>query len=92
MDLFPYFESAICSKIFEQLVYKELSIVFTDNNMISPNHSGLRSRDSCVNQSITITHEIYKSFDDGHEARGVFLDKLKAFDKVWYEDYFSNYL
>ena len=27
------------------------------------------------------THEIYKSFDDGYEVRGVFLDISKAFDK-----------
>ena len=30
------------------------------------------------------THEIYKSFDDGYEVRGVFLDISKAFDKVWH--------
>ena len=41
--------------------------------------------DSCVNQLIAITHEIYKSFDDGLEVRGVFLDISKAFDKVWHE-------
>ena len=29
-------------------------------------------------------HEIYQSFDDGFEVRGVFfLDISKAFDKVW---------
>ena len=27
---------------------------------------------------------MYKSFDDGWEVRGVFLDILNAFDKVWY--------
>ena len=35
--------------------------------------------------SIKITHEIYKSFDDGLEVRSVFLDISKAFDKVWDE-------
>ena len=29
-------------------------------------------------------HEIYKSFDDGYEVRGVFLDISRAFDKVWH--------
>ena len=29
---------------------------------------------------------MYKSFHDGYEVRGVFLDILKAFDKVWYDD------
>ena len=34
---------------------------------------------------MSITHEIYKSFDKGHEVRGVFLDISKAFDKVWHD-------
>ena len=33
-----------------------------------------------------LTHEIYKSFDEGHEVRGVFLDISKSFDKVWHGD------
>ena len=46
--------------------------------MTSPNQSGFRAGDSCVNQLIAITHEIYKSFDDGLEVRGLF-------DKGWHE-------
>ena len=30
-----------------------------------------------------ITHNIYQSFDDGHETRAIFLDISNAFDKVW---------
>ena len=32
---------------------------------------------------ISITHEINKAFDSGHEVRAIFLDISKAFDKVW---------
>ena len=53
--------------------------------MISPNQSGFRPGDSFVNQLLAITHEIYKSFDEGFEVRGVFLDISKAFDNVWHE-------
>ena len=53
--------------------------------MIAPNQSGFKTGDSCTNQFISITHEIYKSFDDGYEVRGVFLDISKAFDKVWHQ-------
>ena len=53
--------------------------------MISPNQSGFRPSDSCFNQLIAIIDEIYKSFDDGLEVRGVFLDISKTFDKVWHE-------
>ena len=69
----------ICSKIFERLIYNEM---FTENNLISPNQSGFRPGVSCVNQLLAITHEIYKSFDEGFEVRGVFLDISKAFDKA----------
>ena len=55
---------------------------FIQNDLITTNQSGLRASDSCINQLISITHEIYKSSD---EVRGVFLDILKAFDKVWYQ-------
>ena len=55
---------------------------FIENGLISQNQSGLKPGDSFINQLLSITHEIYKSFDDGWEVRGAFLDILKAFDKV----------
>ena len=55
---------------------------FTKNNLISDNQSGFKPRDSCVNQLLSVTHEIYQSFDDNLEVRAVFLDMSKAFDKV----------
>ena len=76
----------ICSKTSERLIYNKLFTFFTDNNLISPNQSGFRPGDSCVNQLIAITHKIYKSLDDGLEVRGVFLDISKAFDKAWHEE------
>ena len=56
--------------------------IFTENNLISPNQSGFKPRDSCVNELLTITQKIFKLFDEGFEVRGVFLDISKAFDKV----------
>ena len=58
---------------------------FIENDLISLNQSGFKPGDSCINQLLSITHEIYKSFDDGWEVRGVFLDISKAFDKVWHQ-------
>ena len=74
----------ICGKVFERLVYNSLFEYFIENGLISPNQSGFTSGDSCTNQLISITHEIYQFFDDGFEVRGVFLDISKAFDKVWH--------
>ena len=55
--------------------------------LLNPNQSGFRPSDSCVNQLIAITHEIFKAFDCNPylEVRSVFLDISKAFDKVWHE-------
>ena len=58
---------------------------FIENKLISSNQSGFKPGDSCVNQLVFITDKIYKSFDEGHEVRGVFLDISKAFDKVWHD-------
>ena len=58
---------------------------FLDNNLISSKQSGIKLGDSCINQLIAITHDIFTGFDDGLELRGVFLDISKAFDKVWQE-------
>ena len=75
----------ICGKIFEKLIFNEMFKFFIENELISPNQSGFKPGDSCINQLLAITHEIYKSFEDGFEVRDVFLDISKAFDKVWHE-------
>ena len=72
----------MCGKIFERLLYKEIFSFFIENGLISHNQSGFKPGDFCINQFLSITHEIYKSFDDAWEVRGVFLDITKAFDKV----------
>ena len=75
----------ICSKIFEILLFNELYKFFNENDLLSSYQSGFRSGDPCINQFLSITHEIYHSFDNDLEVRGVFLDISKAFDKVWHE-------
>ena len=49
---------------------------FIANNLISKNQSGFRPGDSCINQPLFITHEIFQSFDDNLEVRAVFLEFL----------------
>ena len=46
---------------------------------------GFQPGDSCINQLLSITHEIFTSFDNGLGVRSVFLDISKAFGKVWHE-------
>ena len=49
---------------------------------MSPKQSGFRPGGFCINQLLSINHEIVSAFDIGLEVRGLFLDILKAFDKV----------
>ena len=72
----------ICGKILERLMFNEMFNFFIENKLISSNQSGFKPGDSCINQLLSITHEIYKSFDMALEVRSVFLDISKAFDKV----------
>ena len=70
--------------MFERLIY-DMFTLFAENNLISPNQLRFRPRDSCVNQLLAITQEIYQLFDEGFEVRGIFLELSKAFDKVCHE-------
>ena len=75
----------ICGKIFERLIFNEMFIYFSANKLISKNQSGFQPGNSCINQLLSITYEIFTSLDNGLEVRSVFLDISKAFDKVWHE-------
>ena len=72
----------VSGKFFERLIFNEMFSFFLANNLLAPNQSGFKPGCSCINQLLSITHEIYSSFDNGFEVRSVFLDISKAFDKV----------
>ena len=44
----------VFGKIFEEFIF---------NRIYNPNQSGFRSSDSCINQLLAITHEIFEVFD-----------------------------
>ena len=77
----------ICSEIFEKVIFVSIFNFMIQNNHLNGCQSGFRSNDCCINQLISITHNIYHTFDANPslEVRGVFLDLSKAFDKVWHE-------
>ena len=80
-DYRPVSLPSICGKILKRLMSNEMFNIFIENELISPSQSGFKPGDFCVNQLLSITHEIYKPFNKGHEVRGVFLDILKALTK-----------
>ena len=77
----------ICGKIFEKLIFDCIYEHLTDNQLITPNQSGFRPRDSTINQLLYVTHSIRTTFEEypSRETRAVFVDISKVFDKVWHE-------
>ena len=64
-------------------MFNEMFGFFIENDLISQHQSGFKPGDSCINQLLPITHEIYQSFDESFDVRSVFFDISKAFDKLW---------
>ena len=75
----------ICAKILEKIVFDHVYSYLNKNRLLSKNQSGFRPGDSTIYQLISITTNIYESFEKYDETRAVFLDISKAFDKVWHE-------
>ena len=77
----------IFGKIFEKIIFDRLYNFLLQDELLNPNQSDFRPSDSCVNQLIAITHEIFEAFDcnPSLEVKSVFLDISKTFDKVWHE-------
>jgi hypothetical protein len=82
--LFRYFRISI-SKICEKIVFIRLYNFLLEIYFLNPFQSGFRPGDSTVNQLILIVHKIYEALEQGKEARMIFLDISKAFDKVWHK-------
>ena len=64
---------------------EKIKFAFIKNKLISSSQSGFKQCDSCINQLLSITHEIYSSFHEGLRVRSVFLDISKTFDEVWHD-------
>ena len=78
----------ICGKIFQRLIFNYLFEYLEKFKLLSAHESGFQAIDSCVDQLLSIVHNIYTVFDayPTLESRGIFLDISKTFDKVWPEE------
>ena len=78
------FRLPIFGKMFEKIIFETYHFLL-EERPLNPNQSGSRPSDSCINQLLTITYEIFEAFDchPTLEVRSVFLDISKAFGKVW---------
>ena len=55
ISLLPIFR-----KIFEKTIFNKIYYFLMEEKLLSPNQSGFRPSDSCINQLLAITHEILK--------------------------------
>ena len=67
------------------MLYNEIFDLLITNYLISTNQPGLKPGESCINQLLSITHEVYASLDEGYGVRDVFLDISNIFGNVWQE-------
>lgn len=75
----------ILAKIIERLFFNEMFSFFIQNDLINKHQSDFKLGDSCINHLLTITHEMFQSFDQGIDLSRFFLEISKAFDKVWHD-------
>ena len=52
----------ICGKIFERLIFNSLFEYLKEHNLLSAHQSDVRANDACVNQLLSIVHDIYTVF------------------------------
>ncbi len=70
------------AKVFEKLVYKQLSQYFDDNHLLSTNQSGFRTQHSTESTLLHSTNQCLINMDKGFINGLLFLDLKKAFDTV----------
>ena len=77
----------IFGKYFEKIIFDRIYNFLLEEEVFNSNQSGFGSSDSCVNQLLAITHELFEAFDCNPplEVISVFLDISKAFDKFWHK-------
>ena len=59
----PISLSPIFGKIFEKIILNIIYDFLLEEELLNPNQSGFRPSDSCINQLLAITHEIFEAFD-----------------------------
>ena len=86
-NYFPVSLLPVFGKILEKLIYESLYSHFASCDLLNPCQSGFQHGDSTINQLLSITHTIFKAFDWNRpcDARSVYLDISKAFDRVWHD-------
>ena len=81
----PISLSLLFGKFFEKIIFNRLYKFILDGSLLNPSQSGIYPDDSCFNQLLAITHDVFEAFgcNSSLKVRCVFLDLSKAF-KIFY--------
>jgi len=71
-----------CSKLFEHIITKHIVSYLEENNILSPQQHGFRSRYSTVTQLVEFDYDIVSALNRRNYVHAIFLDFAKAFDRV----------
>ncbi|XDV43619.1 hypothetical protein PO909_012067 [Leuciscus waleckii] len=85
MDVNNYRPISIISnvaKIFEKLIFKQLSRYLNDFSLLTPNQSGCRPNHSTTTALTAFTNYIFSAQDNNRSTGAIFIDLTKAFDMV----------
>ena len=67
----------------EKFIFNHI-LIFIENELITTNRPSFKPGNCCINKLLYMTHDIHKTFDEGCGVRGLFVDILETFDKIWH--------
>lgn len=70
------------SKVFENIMFKQMSCYLNDNDLLSDRQSGFRKGRSCVSALLDVVEELREKLDEKMISFLILLDHSKAFDTV----------
>ena len=87
ISLLPIFD-----KIYERIIFKELSNDFYQNQLFTKRQSNFLPGDSCISQLLSIVHETDSPFDydPNINVSGVFLEILKLLTRYDMREFYLN--
>ena len=64
----------VFGKMLEKLTLNNMLKFFIKNDLVLPNQSGFKPGDCCIKEILSLTDDIYKSFDCVYDVRGASVD------------------